>query len=285
MLNSLNAGVSGLQQFQGQIDLIGNNIANVNTSGYKSARLNFEDTFGQAMVNGGSNVVASNFGSGVASGGISTSFSAGGLTTTSSASDVAVRDGDGFFMVKDPINDKEFATRVGNFKVDTEGFLTTNQGLRVQGLLGEGNQGAGDLKFRDDLTIRGAFEPGNASFVGAEIERDGTIRMHFDDQRSYKGGQILLQQFGAPQELSKQGGNLYGNLQAAAPVDSAGQPFGWQPGTGSVGMLQSRAIESSNVDLTGEFSSLIMAQRAFQANARMISTSDELLQELVNLTR
>ncbi|MBT4274367.1 MAG: flagellar hook-basal body complex protein, partial [Verrucomicrobia bacterium] len=109
MLNSLNAGVSGLQQFQGQIDLIGNNIANVNTSGYKSARLNFEDTFGQAMVNGGSNVVASNFGSGVASGGISTSFSAGGLTTTSSASDVAVRDGDGFFMVKDPINDKEFA--------------------------------------------------------------------------------------------------------------------------------------------------------------------------------
>lgn len=285
MLNSLNSGVSGLQQFQSQIDLIGNNIANVNTSGYKSARLNFEDTFGEAMVDGGNNAVSSQFGSGVSSSGISTSFASGALTTTSSATDVAVKDGEGFFMVKDPATEKEFATRVGSFKVDNEGFLVTNQGLRVQGTLGDNNQNVGDLRFRDHAAIRGEFDPGNANFVGARIQSDGSIIMHFDDQRTYRGGRILLQDFGAPQELTKLGGNLYGNIEAAAPVEGGDVPFGWRPGTGNVGTLQANALESSNVDLTGEFSSLIMAQRAFQANARMISTSDELLQELVNLTR
>ena len=77
------------------------------------------------------------------------------------------------------------------------------------------------------------------------------------------------------------GGNLYGNLTAAKPSDDNGVV----PGVGNTGEIRSRTLEKSNVDLTGEFSSLIAAQRAFQANARMISTSDELLQELVNLTR
>ncbi len=285
MLNSLNTGVSGLQQFQSQIDLIGNNIANVNTTGYKSARLNFEDTFGQAMVDGGSNTVSSKFGSGVSSAGISTSFKGEGNTITGRNTDLAIENGDGFFIVKDPATEKQYATRAGNFRVDGEGYLTTSQGFRVQGTLGEGNQGVGDLMFRDDPAIRGNFNPGNGAFSRAEVLPNGEIKIHFDNQTNYKGGQLLLQQFGAQQELTKVGGNLYANLEAAVPVDGPGNPFGWTPGTGNVGTLKSGALESSNVDLTGEFSSLIMAQRAFQANARMISTSDELLQELVNLTR
>jgi flagellar hook protein FlgE len=285
MLNSLNTGVSGLQQFQSQIDLIGNNIANVNTTGYKSARLNFADTFGEAMVSGSGGNVASQFGNGVVSAGVTTSYAGGGITETGHGSDLAIENGKGFFIVKNAANEESFATRAGNFREDNQGYLVNSQGYRVQGALGDGNGGEGDLLFRDDPSIRGGFDPGNAGFVGAEVTMDGRILMHFDDQRSYQGGQILLQSFAAPQELNKLGGNLYSNLEAATPVNDAGQAFGSAPGSGHVGHIRSRALETSNVDLTGEFSSLIMAQRAFQANARMISTSDQLLQELVNLPR
>jgi len=103
----------------------------------------------------------------------------------------------------------------------------------------------------------------------------------FDNGSSYQGGQILLQNFVAPQELTKVGNNLYSNLASALPVDANGEI----PGTGSMGQIQSRALETSNVDLTGEFTNLIVAQRAFQANARMVTTSDQMMQEIVQLKR
>jgi len=156
----------------------------------------------------------------------------------------------------------------------------TNQGFRVQGTLGDG-QAVGNLLFRDDAAIRGGFDPGNANFIGTEVTGDGRILMLFDDGASYQGGQIRLKEFVAPQELTKLGHNLYGNLDAASPTD----PDGSIPGTGNTGVIRSRALESSNVDLTGEFSNLIVAQRAFQANARMITTSDQMMQEIVALKR
>lgn len=278
MLNSLNTGVSGLQQFQSQIDSIGNNIANVNTTGFKSTRLNFADTFGEALAGGSDGSVSSSFGSGVTSDGITTSFRGGTITSTDNVSDLAIKDGEGFFTVVDSATGDSYATRAGNFKVDDEGYLITQQGLRVQGRMGQG-QAIGDLYFTDVGANRGGFDPNGASYSNTEVKLNGEIRIHFDDGRSYVAGQIMLTEYGAPQELSKLGGNLYGNLAAAAPADAEA------PGSGNVGEIISSALEKSNVDLTGEFSSLIVAQRAFQANARMISTSDELLQELVNLTR
>jgi flagellar hook protein FlgE len=281
MLNSLNTGVSGLQQFQSQIDSIGNNIANVNTTGYKSARLNFADTFGEALAGSSDGSVSSSFGSGVTSDGITTSFRGGTIMSTDNVSDLAIRDGEGFFTVKDAATGDTYATRAGNFKLDNEGYLITQQGgLRVQGRQGAG-QAVGDLYFRDVAANRGGFDPQGASYIQTEVTQDGSIMIHFDNGSHYKAGQIMLTEYAAPQELTKLGGNLYGNLEAAVPGDADGEV----PGTGNVGSIQSYALEKSNVDLTGEFSSLIVAQRAFQANARMISTSDELLQELVNLTR
>ena len=280
MLNSLNAGVSGLQQFQSQIDLIGNNIANVNTTGFKSARVNFADTFVEAMSGPGMADASSSFGSGVVTDGVMTSFKGGSITATENVTDLAIENGQGFFTVIDPETEASYATRSGNFKVNEQGFLVTNQGFRVQGTLGDG-QAVGDLLFRDDAAIRGGFDPGNANFIGTEVTGDGRILMLFDDGASYQGGQIRLKEFVAPQELTKLGHNLYGNLDAASPTD----PDGSIPGTGNTGVIRSRALESSNVDLTGEFSNLIVAQRAFQANARMITTSDQMMQEIVALKR
>ena len=131
MLNSLNAGVSGLQQFQSQIDLIGNNIANVNTTGFKSARVNFADTFVEAMSGPGMADASSSFGSGVVTDGVMTSFKGGSITATENITDLAIENGQGFFTVVDPETDVSYATRSGNFKVDEQGFLVTNQGFRV----------------------------------------------------------------------------------------------------------------------------------------------------------
>ncbi len=280
MLNSLNAGVSGLQQFQNQIDMIGNNIANVNTTGFKSARVNFADTFVEAMSGPGKADAGSSYGSGVATDGVVTSFKGGSITGTENVTDLAIENGQGFFTVIDRATEASYATRSGNFKVDDQGFLVTSQGYRVQGTIGDG-QAVGDLLFRDDPAIRGGFDPENANYIGTEVTADGQLLMLFDNGTSYLGGQIRLKEFVAPQELTKLGQNLYGNLQGASPTNEDGSV----PGTGNTGVIRSRALESSNVDLTGEFSNLIVAQRAFQANARMITTSDQMMQEIVALKR
>ena len=280
MLNSLNAGVSGLQQFQSQIDLIGNNIANVNTTGFKSSRMDFADTFVKALNGSIAGDASSVYGSGVRADGITTSFAGGGLTSTEKNTDLAIDNGEGFFSVVNPENGDNFVTRSGNFKVDGNGFLVTNQGYRVQGTQGDG-QIVGDLKFVDDVALRGNFDPEDAAYIGSEVLKDGKIMMMFDNGTSYQGGQIRLQNFVAPQELTKVGNNLYSNLASALPVDANGEV----PGTGSIGQIQSRALETSNVDLTGEFTNLIVAQRAFQANARMVTTSDQMMQEIVQLKR
>ena len=87
-----------------------------------------------------------------------TSFKGGSITATENITDLAIENGQGFFTVIDPETEVPYATRSGNFKVDEQGFLVTNQGFRVQGTLGDG-QAVGDLLFRDDAAIRGGFDP------------------------------------------------------------------------------------------------------------------------------
>src|SRR3954469_16549393 len=122
MIQSLSAGVSGIQQFQEKLDVIGNNIANSNTLGFKSGRADFEDTFSQSLSGGTSSI---QIGSGVATGAVQSLFSQGTITQTGSPTDVAI-DGDGFFTVRDPVSDKTFATRAGNFNRDSQGYLVTS---------------------------------------------------------------------------------------------------------------------------------------------------------------
>jgi len=94
-----------------------------------------------------------------------------------------------------------------------------------------------------------------------------------------------MQNFSDPQGLIKEGNNLFSSLGAAGPLGGAASPTPAPPGTNGLGRIQSGALELSNVDLASEFTNLITTQRAYQANARVITTSDEMLQELVNLKR
>src|ERR1700754_353334 len=130
MIGSLQTGVSGLQQFQEELEVIGNNIANVNTTGYKSPSMQFADTFSQTFGSNGSGA-SMQVGTGVTGASISAEYTQGSINPTGNPTDLAIS-GNGFFVVKDPSSGVSFVTRDGGFKVDNAGFLTTNLGYRVQ---------------------------------------------------------------------------------------------------------------------------------------------------------
>ena len=274
MLRSLNTAVSGLQQFQEDIDVIGNNIANVNTTGYKDARLNFEDTFSQALgVGSPSNQV----GTGVTTAATQSNFNEGTVNNTGFGSDLAIS-GQGFFVVQNTADNAQYVTRAGDFHADAGGYLVTNEGFRVQGYSDGGLTTLGDLKI--DATGAPATATAGATLKSWTIDQSGKILVTLSDNTQFVRGQVLLQNYRNPGALVKEGANLYSAGSLAGPL---AQPAA--PNSNGLGKVESGALEMSNVDLTAEMSNLITAQRAFQANARVITTSDEILQEITSLKR
>lgn len=288
MLRSLTSAISGLQSFQQRLDVIGNNIANVNTTGFKGSRVGLADSFSQTLrsssagTGGASGTPAMQIGLGVGIQSITNSYTQGALSRTSVGTDLAITNS-GFFVVKDPISDVQYVTRAGDFSVDENGFLVTNAGMRVQGFNDSG------LSTIDDILIDTSGMPSTsdpaATMVSFAIDTEGKVNVNLSDGTQFVRGQILLQNFSNPQGLMKEGSNLYSGIGAAGPLGGATSPTPAAPGTNGLGKIQSGALELSNVDLASEFTSLITTQRAYQANARVITTSDEMLQELVNLKR
>lgn len=273
LLNSFNSGVAGIKTFSKSLEVIGDNIANVNTTGFKGSRVTNQDNFSQTLkfstaagaaggAGGGSNSMQIGTGSSVAS--ITQQFTQGALTTTGSPADLGIS-GSGFFQVIDPSDNTTYVTRAGDFRVDDQGFLVTNQGFRVQG---EG----GDIQ----LTLKG--EEGN-ELLSYSISPKGEVLEYYSDGNSEITNTIFLQEFQNPNALMRAGNNLFTNMDAAGPVDAA------QAGTAGLGQVIQGTLELSNVDLTQQFSDLIVAQRAFQANSRVITVSDSVMEEVVNLKR
>jgi flagellar hook protein FlgE len=288
MLRSLTSAISGLQSFQQRLDVIGNNIANVNTTGFKGARVGLADSFSQTLrsssagTGGASGTAAMQIGLGVSIQSITNSYTQGALSRTSVGTDLAITNA-GFFVVRDPISDNEFVTRAGDFSVDENGYLVTNAGMRVQGYNDSGLSTIDDILI--DTTGMPATSDPTATMVSFAIDTEGKVNVNLSDGTQFVRGQILLQNFSNPQGLMKEGNNLYSGIGAAGPLGGATSPTPAAPGTSGLGKIQSGALELSNVDLANEFTSLITTQRAYQANARVITTSDEMLQELVNLKR
>lgn len=283
MLRSLNSGVSGLQQFQEQMDVIGNNVANVNTTAFKSGRVNFADAFSQTLrgSTGGSGTSsgtsAMQIGTGVSTNSIQNQFTQGAVTRTGLQTDLAVS-GQGYFVVRDPASNASYVTRAGDFRVDTNGYLVTVDGLRVQGFSDAALSARGDIQI--NATGAPATAAAGATVSSFSFDQQGTLNVRLSDGTEFVRGQVLLQNFQDPQALVKEGNNLYSGLAAAGPLANPDVP-----GTMGLGRVEAGALELSNVDLANEFSTLITTQRAFQACSRIITTSDEMLQELVNLKR
>jgi flagellar hook protein FlgE len=279
MLSSLTSGVSGLESFQQDMDVIGNNIANLNTTGYKTSTVNFADAFsnslhmpsGSTATTSGSNSVQ--VGTGVAISSIDNNWGQGALSTTGIPSNLAIS-GNGFFVVKDTVSGASYVSRAGDFSTDANGYLVTSTGERVQGYTDSSLTTLGDIK----IDTTGA--PTTAAMSSFSIDGQGRVNVQLADGTSFVRGQVLLQNFADPQKLINEGNNLYSNMAEAGPLAAAAAP-----GSTGMGNLQSGALELSNVDLSNEMANLITAQRAFEANSKIITTSDEALQTVVNMKR
>ncbi|MDN3364289.1 flagellar basal body rod protein FlgG [Priestia megaterium] len=265
MLRSMYSGISGMKNFQTKLDVLGNNIANVNTYGYKKGRTTFKDLVSQqvggatAPVQGAAGGVnAKQIGIGSQVGTIDTIQTSGSIQSTGRPLDLAIS-GDGYFVVNDGMSD--YYTRAGNFYLDSEGALVTGDGLYVQGTAGE-------------IKIPSAAK---SYSIGA----NGTVNYVDETNKPQVAGTIKLAKFANNEGLQKAGGNLFADTLNAGMVPTQNIT----PGTSGTGTLISNALEMSNVDLSEEFTEMIVAQRGFQANTRIITTSDEILQELVNLKR
>ena len=305
MLQSLYNGIAALQAHQEYLNVVSNNLANVNTIGYKSARTNFQDSLSQTFVPPtapGTNVAGRNgvqIGLGSSIGAVLTQFTQGSLQATGQPSDVAI-EGGGFLKLRDPATTSSFFfTRAGNMRIDnvgTQNFLVDNNGMRVQGwaptAADQPNQAGGLIDMEVPPALPMAIPnaiPATAQFLGYSIGSDGKIVGQFFDPPSvpFPNGQqltntlgfIAVSTFPNPQGLQKEGGNLYGYSQAAGTEIDA------QPGNSGTGRLRAGYIEMSNVDMAQEFTDMIRAQRGLQANSRVITTSDEVIQELVQMKR
>lgn len=266
MLRSMYAGISGMKNFQTKLDVIGNNIANVNTSGFKKGRATFQDMMSQttsgaqgAIGNrGGTNPVQ--VGTGSQLGTIDNIHTQGFRQTSESPLDLML-EGDGMFVL-DMGDGTNGYTRAGNFSLDTNGNIVNSDGYKLVGV------GGAEL---DEI-------PGNASSLS--IQTDGTVTYVLNGEPE-SAGQIGLAMFSNPGGLEKAGNNLFLETNNAGYPGNIVAPESENAGTSIV----SGALEMSNVDLADEFTEMIAAQRGFQANTRIITTSDEILQELVNLKR
>lgn len=265
MLRSLFSAISGMRNHQTMLDVVGNNVANVNTTGFKFSQVTFKDIISQTQrgataaggATGAQNPVQ--VGLGVTLGAVEPIHTQGGLQYTGKETDLAIQ-GNGFFILNSPDGAKTYYSRDGSFFVDANGMLTHNAtGFNVQGQTGP--------------------IPTDGSVVSVSIGQDGSIDGILQDGTTTNFGMLELAYFPNPGGLLKAGSNLY------AESASSGIAVTGNPGQGGIGVVNSGFLEMSNVDLAQQFSNLIIAERGFQANARIITASDEVLQDLVNLKR
>jgi flagellar hook protein FlgE len=276
MMRSMFAAISGLKAHQVMLDVTAADIANVNTVGYKSSRMSFRDSLSQMQRGGaapgpgqgGSNAAQVGLGSQVGS--IDNLMGGGAIQTTGNTFDVAIS-GEGWFRMgtstAPAVPTAIQYTRAGNFTTNDQGYMTTQEGLYVIGRTAPGGAGT-------DQLIQIAPGAGNIS-----IGQDGSVTY----QPSGGGprvtaGYLSLAKFENQGALERQGNNAW------AAGANTGPELVSTPG-GVYGITQAGAIEMSNVDLAAEFTNMITAQRGFQANSRIISTADQMLQDLVNLIR
>ncbi len=286
LIGTMGSGVSALRTFMKGLEVIGNNIANVNTTSFKASEARYADSFSnilQRSAPSGENIAntsAAGVGTGVALAGVTTNFSQGSLSSTGRDTDLGIS-GSGFFHVKNIVDGMEYATRSGEFRWSDQGYLVSAQGFRVQGATGTGLSNVGDVKLGEP--------PTGTQRQSITIDRSGNVVEFYSDGTSATTNRILLQSFNDPSALVKEGGNLYSGLVAAGPIGAAANSAEFvasgvnNPGENGLGTIQSGTLELSNVDLTDQFASLITTQRSFQAGSRLVTVSDSVLEDIVNL--
>ncbi len=262
MLKALSTAALGMAGQQMNIDVISNNLANVNTTGFKKSEVEFQDLLYETIQSGqadGQNdqEKPGEIQVGLGNRPISTyrSFSQGNVEQTSNPLDIAIN-GKGFFQILKP--DGTFAyTRDGAFRINSDGNLVTSSGLKVYP----------EISIPEGTT-------------GVNISEDGVMSVMMNGQTEPEElGQIELANFINPAGLHALGGNLYEATQAS------GDPVFSLPGEDGTGMVEQGYLEKSNVDVAQEMINLIVAQRAYEINSKAVRTVDDLLALTNNLKR
>jgi flagellar hook protein FlgE len=291
MLRSMYTAISGLRNHQAMLDTVANNIANVNTVGFKGSNTAFKTLLSQTMSGagapsatlGGTN--AKQVGLGMTIDSITQNFTQGNLQTTGVSTDMAIS-GDGFFQTTTdptglgatPSTAPLQYTRAGNFKFDSAGTLVTSDGSFVLGYGMQPAVGTPPVSPGLDLTKQSVIDFNPATQNDPLVSGSGAVTV-FDTTTNTRVqiGNLALARFANPSGLHEDGSNKWSeSLNSGTPVVDVPQNSG-------LGELAVGYQEMSNVDLATEFTEMIKAQRGFQANSRVITTSDEILQELVNL--
>ena len=262
MIRALYTAASGMNAQQTNIDNVAHNLANVNTTGYKKSRIEFEDLVYQEMRAAGATASAVSdapigleIGLGTRAVATARNFSSGNLRSTGSPLDIAI-EGDGFFQISLPDGTTGY-TRSGAFHMDAQGLLVTSEGYSLE----------------PQITI-----PNNATSVS--ISKDGIVSATVAGQSAAQQlGTIELATFSNAGGLRPLGGNLF------APTTASGDAETGAPGTDSRGTLAQAFLEDSNVSVVEEMVNMIIGQRAYEANSRVVKAADEMLAQVNNLVR
>jgi flagellar hook protein FlgE len=296
MMRGMYAAISGLQAHQTMLDVTANNLANVDTVGFKSQSTDFADELSQQIssstspnsFSGGTN--AEQVGLGVGVGAIETNMNEGSFQTTGNPLDIAIS-GSGFLEVANaaaptaagptaaqlqgavPAANTFQYTRAGNLTINSNGYLVTQNG---QYLIGQGSQVTGG-QTQANGTEQLINIPTSASNVA--IGKNGQITYTDSSGTSQTAGFLEMSSFPNAAGLTSQGGNVY----SVSP--SSGSPTPGTPGATGLGTTIGGTLEMSNVDMATEFTNMITAERGYQANSKVISTADQMLQTVVNMSQ
>ena len=261
MIRALYTAASGMNAQQANIDNVAHNLANVNTTGFKKSRVEFEDLVYQQIRTAGTPTsqeaeapIGLETGLGTRAVATARNFATGNLRSTGSPLDIAV-EGAGFFQVTLPGGETGY-TRAGAFHLSGQGQLVTADGMAVE----------------PQVTI-----PANATTVS--ISKDGIVSVSVPGQAPQQVATIELASFQNPAGLEARGGNMF------VATTASGDPTTGVPGTDGLGTLAQGFVEESNVSVVEEMVNMILGQRAYEANSRVIRAADEMLQQVNALSR
>ena len=263
MFRALYTAASGMNAQQLNLDNVANNLANASTAGFRKRRLQFHDLLYQNLIVPGSNSTAQTqvsaglqIGLGTKAGASEVIQTQGDFTTTGNPLDLTIQ-GQGFFQIRQP-NGNIAYTRSGTFQLDNQGNMVTSDGSPLQ----------------PAITI-----PVNATNIS--IGSDGTVTVTLPGQNTAQQvGSIQLATFANPGGLNSIGQNLF------LPTSSSGDAITGTPGgTEGLGTLQQGMLESSNVSVVDEFVQMILTQRAYESNQKVVQAADQMIQGVNNMAR
>lgn len=260
MIRALWTAATGMEAQQISQDVVANNLANVNTVGFKKARADFQDLMyqvysksGTETSDGGQLPVGIEIGMGVKPVAVQKMFTQGDYMQTDNEFDMAI-EGDGFFQLDD--NGRTVYTRAGNLKLDSDGVLCNSEGIKL---------------------VPEVAVPQDA--VHFTIDSGGTWTASDANGDSLSTGRIELAKFINPAGLTSMGRNLYDS------TESSGDATSGNPGEEGFGTVSQRFLEMSNVNVVDEMVRMIVGQRAYEINSKAIQTADAMLQMANNLKR